>query len=105
MKDNDVEREYLQRIAEKLRRATSGEVSGEAQEILGEMLVTLANEANLGIDDPRIIERTFPLMIELVDTGYGRAMVHSIEAVLDSCLPDTESLAADVLDSDLLVDI
>ncbi len=99
---NDTERKHLQAIAEKLKRVMSGEASSEAQEIIGEIVICLANEAGFGVDDPRIIEMTFPLMIERVNFSYGRAIVHSLDAVLDSCLPESERVTADVLDAEVI---
>lgn len=102
MENNNAGRHHLQIIAKKLRRATSGEVSDEAQEILGEIIINLANESGIGVDDPEIIERSFPLMIERVDSSYGIAIIHSLDAVLDCCLPKNERTAADVSDAEVI---
>lgn len=102
MKNNNSERHYLQILAEKLKRVMGGEASDEAQEIIGEIIICLANEAGLGVDDPKIIELTFPLMIERVNLSYGRAIIHSLDAVLDSCLPEVEQAAADALDAEVI---
>ncbi len=102
MNNNNAQRHYLQIIAKKLRRAASGEVSSEAKEILGEIIICLANESGFGIDDAEIIERTFPLMIERVNSAYGRAIIQSLDAVLESCLPEAEQVAGDILDAEVI---
>lgn len=100
--ENNTEKQHLQIIAEKLKRVMAGEASDEAQEIIGEIIISLANEAGLGVDDPAIIELTFPLMVERVGLGYSRGVVHSLNAVFDSCLPEVEQAAADALDAEVI---
>jgi hypothetical protein len=95
---NNTEQQHLQIIAEKLKRVMAGEASDEAQEIIGEIIISLANEAGFGVDDPAIIELTFPLMVERAGLGYSRGVVHSLNAVFDSCLPEVERM--DALDAE-----
>ncbi len=102
MKNNNPERQHLQIIAEKLKRVMSGGVSDQVEEIIGEIIICLANEAGLGVDDPKIIELTFPLMIERVDFNYGRGVIHSLDAVLDSCLAEVEQETQDVLGAEVI---
>jgi hypothetical protein len=99
---NNTEKQHLQIIAEKLRRVIAGEASDEAQEIIGEIIINLANESGFGVDDAAIIEFSFPLMIERVGIGYSRGVVHSLNAVFDSCLPEVEQVDADALDAEVI---
>ena len=88
MKNNSTVENYLQITAQKLRHVLESDVVSDAKkEIVGDIIISLANEAGLGVDDPKIIEYSFPLMIDAVGNDYARAIIHSLEAIFDYSMP------------------
>lgn len=78
-------------IANKIYHVLSSDnVSQDTKSALSGILFAAANEAGMGFDDtPEIAKVAFPYLIRKLDTDYGRAVVHSIDHMIDASAPES----------------
>jgi DNA-binding transcriptional MerR regulator len=80
---------HLQIMANKISHILrSDKVSDDAKDAFHSIIVDASNEAgtNVGVSNPEVIKIAFPLLIESLECGYGRGVVHSLASLLDSSL-------------------
>jgi hypothetical protein len=80
---------HLQIMANKISHIMrSDKVSDDAKDAFHSIIVDASNEArtNVGVSNPEVIKIAFPLLIESLECGYGRGVVHSLSSLLDSSL-------------------
>jgi hypothetical protein len=80
---------HLQIMANKISHILrSDKVSCDAKDAFHSIIVDASNEArtNVGASNPEVIKIAFPLLIESLECGYGRGVVHSLTSLLDSSL-------------------
>ncbi len=67
----------------------SDKVSDDARAAFSNIIFNAANESNIGVDEPELIKISLPLIVNSLEFEYGRGVVSSLSAILDSSLVDS----------------
>lgn len=80
-----LEDHYLQVRANKIKHILeSDNISDEIKSPFYQIIYEAANEANIGIDHPELINTVLPLIFDSLNFEYGKGIYHAIGALLDS---------------------
>jgi hypothetical protein len=81
---------HLQIMANKISHILrSDKVSDDARAAFSNIIFNAANESNIGVDEPELIKISLPLIVNSLEFEYGRGVVSSLSAILDSSLVDS----------------
>ena len=79
---------HLQIMANKIAHVLqSDKVSDDIKIAFQSILCEMSTSAQVGIDSPELVKTSFPLLVNTLDSEYGKGIIHALRAVLDTCLP------------------
>ncbi len=67
----------------------SEEVPENIKSVISDVLITVAGEANVGIDAPELVKDSFPLFMDALDPSYRTGVMHSIQNIIESGSPES----------------
>jgi hypothetical protein len=84
-----LEEHHLQIMANKINHVlASDKVSDEFKDALGDCLMDAGNEGGIGFSHPILAKTAFPLIIESLDSDYGKGIYHTIRTLIESVATD-----------------